>query len=222
MKIVFISDTHCQHTDVRLNVRLQSLYKEDPKTVLVHCGDVSSRGYRWEVEGFIKWFSNLPFEHKIFIAGNHDFIFEEKPQEIERMLAENPGAVYLEDSGVEIEGIKFWGSPVQPRFFDWAFNRDEDIIDHWNLIPPDIDVLITHGPPYGILDWTKRDNKSVGCPRLLEKIDQMNLKAHAFGHIHESFGIEEGPGLLARTKFINASYLDLRYDPVHDPIIIEI
>ena len=222
MKIVFISDTHCQHNDIRLNVTLNKIFEEDINTIIVHAGDVSSRGYRWEVEGFIKWYSSLPFKHKIFIAGNHDFIFEENPNAIQSLLEEYPGLIYLQDSGIEIDGINFWGSPVQPRFHDWAFNRDADIAEHWKLIPENTDILITHGPPYGILDWTKRDRKSVGCPRLLEKIDELNVKVHVFGHIHEAYGVEEGPGLLARTKFINASYLDLMYDPVHEPIVIEI
>jgi Icc-related predicted phosphoesterase len=221
MKLVFISDTHTRHHG-RLNRLLSEILQKSPDSVLVHCGDFSSRGKESEVKDFLEWLNRQKFRRKIIIAGNHDFIFERTPDLARELLDRFPEIDYLEDSGLEIDGIKFWGSPVQPRFFDWAFNRDEDIVEHWNLIPQDTDVLITHGPPYGILDWSKGDRKSVGCPRLLEKIDSLSLKIHAFGHIHEDFGIMDGPGLLARTKFINASYLDLDYYPVHFPIEIEI
>jgi Icc-related predicted phosphoesterase len=222
MTLIFISDTHGKHTDARLNAKLNNLFNKNPDAIICHCGDISSSGYRWEVEAFFKWYSSLPFKNRILIAGNHDFLFEYKPQEIQKILIETPGITYLEDSGIEIDGINFWGSPVTPRFFDWAFNRDEDIVNHWDLIPNNTDVLITHGPPYGILDFTIRDKKSVGCPRLLAKIEKLSLSVHAFGHIHEGFGSEEFPDLLPRTLFVNASYLNSRYEPVNDPIVVNL
>ena len=141
MKIVAISDTHGLHQQVQL-----------PKgDLLLHSGDVAKRGSKQEIVAFLNWFSQQDFQYKIFIAGNHDFYFEETPvATIADLIPEN--VIYLNDSGVTIEGIHIWGSPVQPRFFNWAFNRDRgaDIDQHWQLIPENTDILLTHGPPQGI------------------------------------------------------------------------
>jgi Icc-related predicted phosphoesterase len=152
-------------------------------------------------------------------------MFEDNPEEALRILGSKGKSItYLNDSGVEIDGIKFWGSPVTPRFFDWAFNRDADIQYHWNMIPYDTNVLITHGPPYGILDLTVREGKPVGCHYLRRRLfDLKDLKVHSFGHIHEGFGqqvgdVEDFEGV----HFVNASYLDHRYRAVNSPVIINI
>jgi Icc-related predicted phosphoesterase len=169
----------------------------------------------------LKWYNELNFKNKILIAGNHDFYFEEgKPEDIAAMLAEYPNITYLNDSGVEIDGVKFWGSPVQPWFYDWAFNRrGADICKHWDLIPNDTHVLLTHGPVKGYLDMTQR-GESVGCPYLLEKISQMpNLSVGVWGHIHEAYGRVELPD---GKIFINASVLNLRYEMANYPIEVEI
>ena len=225
MEIIFISDTHTKHFDGWLNRELDKLLEEYPEAVLVHCGDISSRGRQREVEDFVEWYEDLKFKNKLLIAGNHDFMFEDNPEEALRILGSKGKSItYLNDSGVEIDGIKFWGSPVTPRFFDWAFNRDADIQNHWNMIPHDTNVLITHGPPYGILDFTLRDRKPVGCHYLRKRLfDLKDLKVHSFGHIHEAFGQQIGDDEdFQGIQFVNASYLDLRYDPVNRPIVINI
>lgn len=225
MEIIFISDTHTKHFDGWLNRELDKLLEEYPEAVLVHCGDISSRGRQREVEDFVEWYEDLKFKNKLLIAGNHDFMFEDNPEEALRILeSKGKSITYLNDSGVEIDGIKFWGSPVTPRFFDWAFNRDADIQNHWNMIPHDTNVLITHGPPYGILDFTLRDRKPVGCHYLRKRLfDLRDLKVHSFGHIHEAFGQQIGDDEdFQGIQFVNASYLDLRYDPVNRPIVINI
>lgn len=225
MEIIFISDTHTKHFDGWLNRELDKLLEEYPEAVLVHCGDISSRGRQREVEDFVEWYEDLKFKNKLLIAGNHDFMFEDNPEEALRILGSKGKSItYLNDSGVEIDGIKFWGSPVTPRFFDWAFNRDADIQNHWNMIPHDTNVLITHGPPYGILDFTLRDRKPVGCHYLRKRLfDLRDLKVHSFGHIHEAFGQQIGDDEdFQGIQFVNASYLDLRYDPVNRPIVINI
>ena len=225
MEIIFISDTHTKHFDGWLNRELDKLLEEYPEAVLVHCGDISSRGRQREVEDFVEWYEDLKFKNKLLIAGNHDFMFEDNPEEALRILeSKGKSITYLNDSGVEIGGIKFWGSPVTPRFFDWAFNRDADIQNHWNMIPHDTNVLITHGPPYGILDFTLRDRKPVGCHYLRKRLfDLKDLKVHSFGHIHEAFGQQIGDDEdFQGIQFVNASYLDLRYDPVNRPIVINI
>lgn len=218
MKILAISDTHTKHN------LIPSRFIENVDNsidTIVHAGDVSSRGYKGEIIDFLKWYNELNFKNKILIAGNHDFYFEEgKPEDIAAMLAEYPNITYLNDSGVEIDGVKFWGSPVQPWFYNWAFNRKgTDICKHWDMIPNDTHVLLTHGPVKGYLDMTQR-GEPVGCPYLLEKISQMsNLKLHVCGHIHEAYGRVDFPdgGI-----FVNASVLNLKYEMAHYPIQVEI
>jgi Icc-related predicted phosphoesterase len=216
--LVFISDTHTKHYEI--DSQLREIHQNHPDAILVHSGDISYRGRVWEVEEFIEWYASLPFKSKIMIAGNHDFLFEKEPEKAGEILNEiGSGITYLNDSGVELEGLKFWGSPVTPWFHNWAFNRVEDKIDeHWNLIPDDTNILITHGPPYLTLDAT-RAGLRVGCPRLSEKIKNLlELKVHVFGHIHEAQGIVEKDGVI----YVNASILDLYYDVKNSPVILQL
>jgi len=99
---------------------------------------------------------------------------------------------YLENSGVEIDGVKFWGSPWQPEFFNWAFNlpRGRRLAEIWALIPDDTEVLITHTPPYGILDRVD-SGEHVGCEDLRRALQRVKPKVHVFGHIHEDRGVVE-------------------------------
>ena len=180
MKFVFLSDTHCRHNEIQV----------PDGDCLIFCGDMSYKGELSEIENFSLFLKKLPHKHKIVIAGNHDFSFEDDRRNQAEELIISSGAKYLNDSGTQIERIKFWGSPIQPYFYNWAFNRErgEQIKKHWDLIPRDTDILVTHGPPYGILDKTKRD-EAVGCEELLKKILEIKPKIHAFGHIHEDYGI---------------------------------
>lgn len=207
VKIVCISDTHGQHS--KLEVPMGDL--------LLHAGDVSRRGSKKEIVGFLDWFGALPHPHKIFIAGNHDFYFQdESPTEIEKIIPNN--VIYLNDSGVEINGIKIWGSPVQPWFYDWAFNRQRgaEIDKHWQLIPSDTDILITHGPAFGFLDETSR-GEQVGCEELTKKIESIKPSIFLCGHIHEAYGERTEGGV----HYINASVLNLQYQLVNAPILID-
>jgi len=216
MKIVFISDTHTLHGQM-----LEEIPEGD---VLVHCGDVSSRGVGSEIDNFFFWFSSLPHKHKIFIAGNHDFGFQYRDHVLQKTLEslKEQNIYYLEDSGIEIDRVKFWGSPWTPPFYNWAFMLNEDEIkEKWEIIPRDTNVLITHGPPKGILDLVTYDQVNVGCPSLMEEVMKLkDLKAHAFGHIHEEYGTKK----LDKTGpiFINASTCTLSYKPWNKPIVIEI
>lgn len=209
MKILFISDTHGQHR------KLKNLPKAD---ILIHAGDVSKRGEDHEIEDFIRWFNKQDFEHKIFVAGNHDFYFEDTTiRQIQRMLS--PNTHYLCDSGITIDEVNFWGSPITPTFFNWAFNRDRgrNILKHWEKIPLDADVLITHGPPHGILDYT-RSKMNVGCEELLKKVKLIKPKYHLFGHIHEAYGVYNDE----TTTYMNGSILDEDYSITNEPILFEI
>jgi len=209
MQIVAISDTHGKHRD------LQPLPKGD---VLIHSGDVSRGGTKEQITDFLKWFAAQNHTHKIFIAGNHDFFFEQaNPEEINSIIPD--GVIYLNDSGMKINGVQFWGSPITPWFNNWAFNRDrgDEIKKHWELIPDDTNVLITHGPPFGILDETVYGNRT-GCEDLLLRVDQVKPKFHIFGHIHEDYGnFKKG-----ETSFVNASVLDDWYVMKNQPKILKI
>lgn len=205
MKIAFISDTHSKHAEVNL----------PQADMIIHAGDISSRGRPAEVIEFLNWFSALPYQHKIFVGGNHDFMLERNEKEFLRMLPDN--CTYLRNEGITIEGIHIWGSPVTPWFFDWAFNRrrGSDIKRYWDRIPPETDILITHGPPYGILDKTAQGDHA-GCEELMDAIKRVSPGIHVFGHIHEAYGKEEKTG----TLFLNASVLDLSYKMTHEPHVI--
>jgi len=209
MRLVFISDTHT-HRNI-------SLPQGD---VLVHAGDATSSGTLAEVSQFLEWFSAQPHSRKIFIAGNHDWLFEREPNSASMLLIEHPDLVYLQDSGVEIEGIRFWGSPWQPAFYDWAFNlprKGVRLREAWNKIPMDTDVLITHGPPYGVLDQVG-GGEHLGCEELKIRRAAVKPRVHVFGHIHDSYGVAyEGSRIM-----VNASICDESYRPIHRPIVVDI
>ena len=208
MKIVIISDTHGQHDNLIIPTG----------DMIIHAGDVSEVGDENRVKCFLKWFSNLEFKYRIFISGNHDFYFEkEKKEIIVKIIPDN--IIYLNDSQMIINNLKIWGSPVQPWFYNWAFNRQRgaDIKKHWDLIPTDTDIVITHGPPFGILDKTIT-NEKVGCKDLYSYIQKIEPKFHIFGHIHEAYGKIKKD----KTIFINASVLNHRYKIKNKPIILNI
>jgi Icc-related predicted phosphoesterase len=208
LKIVAISDTHGYHDQLVLPAG----------DILIHAGDISARGSEKEVKEFLDWFGNQDFKYKIFIAGNHDFFFESASVErIKNMIPDN--IFYLQDEGVVIEGIHFWGSPMTPWFLDWAFNRQRgaDIQKHWRLIPHNTDILITHGPVHGILDRTVH-GLHVGCETLKDTLKTIQPKVHICGHIHEAYGQMQTKD----TLYINASVLDVRYRLVNNPTVFEI
>lgn len=205
LRIVCISDTHGMHRKLRI----------PPGDVLVHAGDISMRGEEKTIRDFDQWLGELPHKHKVVICGNHDFCFEIKPELAKTWMT---NAHYLQDQSVIIEGLKFYGSPWQPTFHNWAFNKDrgEKIKTEWDKIPSDTDVLITHGPPFGILDKTV-DNRKVGCEELLLAVNRIKPKIHIFGHIHENYGEIKLNG----THFINPSSCDYNYIPRQQPIVVD-
>lgn len=196
MKIILISDTHGKRV------------VPPEGDMIIHGGDLTTVGHSHEVVNFLNWFSNLPHKYKICIGGNHDFLFQRKPNEAKAILKDYPSVIYLQDSGVEIEGIKIWGSPWTPAFLNWAFMYTSDEGEEiWSKIPDDTNILITHGPPYGIMDLVN-GGKHVGCHHLLKKLDDLkDLKLHVFGNIHE----QRGELYNGKTTFINASVLTDEY-----------
>ena len=207
MKITCISDTHTK-----------SIAKIPDSDVLVFAGDFSIRGYEQDFMDFILKLEKIEnVKEKVIIAGNHDFCMERqiKTEDAIRMI-NNPHIHYLNETGVKIDGYNFWGSPWTPWFHDWAFNMAPGTERlRWNKIPDDTDVLITHGPPFGILDRTN-SGKNVGCLDLLDRIKTIKPKCHIFGHIHEAYGITHLEGV----TYVNACQLNLAYDYVNKPITI--
>jgi Icc-related predicted phosphoesterase len=186
--------------------------------VLLHAGDLSYKSTRPEIEDFLDWFGKQPHPHKVFIAGNHDFFFErEKPATIRQMLPEN--VHYLKDEACLINGIKIWGSPYTPWFYRWAFNKRRGIsmARHWENIPPDTDVLLTHGPVFGILDMLLNEQHA-GDKDLLKKVLEVKPAAHVCGHIHESYGTTRREGI----RFVNACILNESYELSNQPITFDV
>jgi Icc-related predicted phosphoesterase len=211
MKIICISDTHGLHGHIKNKI--------PDGDMIIHSGDFCNRGDYFECVEFFNWFGALPHKYKLAIAGNHD-IWMEKASRSEINAIIPPGIHYLQDEGVTIEGLNFWGSPVQPEFFDWAFNRKRGSViqQHWDLIPKNTDVLITHGPAMSILDKTIQGTH-VGCANLFTTItEQLKLKLHVFGHIHNGYGIE----VKNNTMFVNAAVCGEDYKPTNAPRIIQL
>lgn len=206
MRLVCISDTHSMHRQVTV----------PDGDVLIHAGDCLGVGTLEELEDLDNWFSEQPHRHKILIAGNHDWCLQDEPAEAEALLR---NAIYLRDSGTEIEGLKFWGSPWTPIFFDWAFNleRGPAIAERWAQIPSDTDILITHGPPAGVLDQVN-DSLAVGCGDLAWELERLAVKLHVFGHIHEGYGQQT----LQDRLYINASTCTGQYKPMNPPVVVDI
>lgn len=215
MKITCLSDTHGKHESVGV----------PPSDVLIHAGDFTVDQGRKSLRDFLVWFEQQPAPRKILVAGNHDWALERWPDLARLMIKEvAPSVTYLQDSGVEIEGIKFWGSPVQPAFCNWAFNRERgaDINRHWVKIPDDADVLVTHGPSSFCLDRTETGEK-VGCRDLYEALLRAQPMVHCHGHIHYSYGsatIQYPSG--KSTRVFNAAVCGENYRPINKPHEFEV
>ncbi len=206
MRIVCLSDTH----DL-----LDKLEVPDGD-LLVHAGDFTKRGDLPAIRTFNEQLAALPHPHKVVIAGNHDFAFEQDPEAARACLT---AATYLEDAEVEIAGLRIYGSPWQPWFFNWAFNlqRGAPLREKWALIPEGLDILLTHGPPAGFGDLCVNGNR-VGCQDLLEAIQRVQPRLHVFGHIHEDYGRWS----LGSTTLINACNCTLRYKPINAPVVVDL
>lgn len=205
MKIVCISDTHNKH----------SLINIPTGDVIIHAGDFSEAGTKAETVNFLQWFSSLPHSHKILVAGNHDFYLEKNSGSFQDIIPTN--IHYLKDSGICIENINFWGAPYTRGNGSWAFNKNSgsEIMEHWELIPSNTDFLITHSPPFRILDELN-DKRHIGCDKLLKRILEIAPAYHIFGHNHNDYGIER----TSNTVFVNSSSMDDGYRLINAPLVI--
>lgn len=201
LRLVLLSDTHSRH----------AAHDIPPGDVLVHAGDLTDVGRIPEVAAVDAFFARQPHRHKVVIAGNHDFLFERDPKTARALMK---SVTYLEDSGATVAGLRFWGSPWQPWFYDWAFNLPEGapLAEKWALIPEGIDVLVTHGPPYGIGDLCHHGGR-VGCRELAKRVRALRPRLHVFGHIHEDRGWWQIDG----TLYVNAAN---SYD-AFPPMVVE-
>ena len=221
LTVVAISDTHGMHRNVQV----------PDGDVFIHCGDLCKYGQTNEVKDFAKWLEALPHKYKYITAGNHDKPIETKTQKC-REIIEGTGARLFINEGVRVDGIGFWGSPTTPTFLNWHFmeNRGPQIAKVWAQIPDDVDVLITHGPPYGhgslAPPYRTSCSKEAGCLELLKRLKEMHNKTggpkfHIFGHIHAGYGAtqsDEFPG----TTFINASVCTEQYQPTNAPMVFTV
>lgn len=235
--IAVISDTHNNHN------KIKDIGQGD---LIIHAGDFSSRGYKWESEQFIKWYSKLPYSAKVLICGNHELGIENDYEYRFQQMCKEAGIIYLNDSSVELQflpgkvfvdenipdlaKVKIHGSPITPWFFDWAWNRsirDDGLVQdlrsgktksvlpikpHWDLIPEGTNILVTHGPPHGILDELCHvdgtpKGQFVGCPHLRDRIKEIKPDLHIFGHIHCAAGQKHEDGV----SYYNASICDEMY-----------
>ena len=201
-----ISDTHGLHRKIH----------PPAADVLIHCGDCTTYGDLQEVANLNEWFGTLPFEHIVLTPGNHDWAFQDDPATARKLVT---NAHLLIDESVTIDGFKIYGSPFTPRFYNWAFMLDYDyeLTQKWSRIPDDTDVLVTHGPPHGKLDWSHYQKDHVGCHALRERIKEVRPMLHAFGHIHLDGGkaMED-----AHTIYVNASVCDESYRPTNEILTI--
>ena len=197
MKLVIISDSHGRHEDLG---RLRG-------DLLIHCGD-SGNGFTRhadDVDRLDTWFGQQRFDRILCIGGNHDFEIQARA---ERGGPVFRNAEYLQDQAYEYRGVRFYGSPWTPELVNWAFYLDDDELrDRWELIPDEVEVLITHTPPFGILDRNS-SGRNCGCRELQRRLLDLHPRIHCFGHIHASAGTTSMNG----TTFVNASMVNRRYE----------
>ncbi len=202
MNAMFISDTCGQHNDVLL-----------PRgDMIIHAGDLTKNGTVAEVRDFLQWFAHLNYKYKIFIAGTHDHLFEQEPGLSKRMVPAN--VTYLEESGVEIGGLKIWGSPYNRYRSGNAFSRTADeIAKHWDKIPEDSNMVINNTPAYGVLD-ENANGEHEGCKELLRKLVRIEPTYFVCGHRHSDHSYEYHYGI----HFINASLTNDEFKIMHKPV----
>lgn len=208
MKIVALSDTHWVLNKVEI----------PEADLLIFAGDWSSnRGDLTDLIYFVNVLKKNNSKHKVVIAGNHDWIAYKDPG-LTKNIFDNANITYLCDSGTTIDGIKIWGTPWTPEFNDWAFMCSEDqLAQKWRFMPSDIDILVTHGPQYGLLDFVPGAG-NVGSVSLETKIHKLKPYIHICGHIHGGYGT----AFSEHTNFYNVSVCDEEYNNSNKPTIIEV
>lgn len=215
MRIVCISDTHRQLEQISI----------PDGDILIHAGDLTMQGRLVEVATELQKLAVLPHKHKVFIAGNHDRLFEKDPMLARSLVRDvaSAGVVYLEESHTVVDGLKIWGSPWQPAFGNWAFNYDRaEGAERWAMMPDDADIVVTHGPPQGYGDVVVGRLDRLGCVDLAAAVARTKPRLHIFGHIHSGRGVYSGLGACSATTFVNAACLGEDYRPCGGGIVVEV
>lgn len=223
--IACFSDTHNKHKAVTLPTC----------DIAIFSGDATSQGFENELKTFLAWYhKQTQCTFKIFIAGNHDRCFDPKYNEmthadlwLKDLLAQYPDLIYLENSSVELMGLKIWGSPYTPNFNParWAFNkgRGDELREIWKQVPLDADIIVTHGPAAYILDYVEQNKVYAGDEDLRFRIDEVKPKLHTFGHIHlESGKLEHKVDDYRDTIHVNASVVNNAYTIIAKPVLIKL
>ena len=224
-RLIICSDTHGYHKGI------ENMPEGD---IFIHCGDNTIYGETWEMDNFLNWLGTLKFKNIVFINGNHEVVVG-KTKGLTKKMVDNYNKYhftkihYLENESVEIGGLKFYGSPMTPEFFDWQYmySRNGEGKDIWAKIPEDTDILISHGPPETVLDsvkpWGHYYSPFAGCPHLLERVSVVKPILHCFGHIHGSRSHRRlANPKFNETLFVNSSICDESYKPVNKPYVIDI
>ena len=209
MKLCLISDSHAEESNIKI-----------PECDLLICAedyDIRTLDHLEQLNG---WFYNQPAKKIVWIAGNHDFYCEKILKESINEIVNN--AIYLENDSVTINGLKIWGSPYSVIFHNQAFMLpDNELAKIWAKIPSDTDIVITHGPPYGILDQvcvaSGNFKENAGSPSLRNKIKEIKPKYFICGHIHSAYGTYTDENII----YINASLMNDNYDVINKPTIID-
>ena len=203
--IVLISDTHALHREVEVQ----------PGDLLIHAGDFTMNSLSAEkLIDFNDWLGELPHPFRVVIPGNHDFAVEDPSR---RQLISN--ATLLIDQSIEIMGLKIWGSPVTPLLGEaFGVASDRDRTKLYSLIPNDTDILVTHCPPYGVLDQAPCSELHQGCHQLLDAVHRVQPMIHVFGHVHGAYGTFNTPD----TLFVNAALPGQGYDLSNRPQVFKI
>lgn len=210
MKICIISDTHFRHNELVLPAA----------DAIVHCGDFSATGSHRDHFEFSKWFGSLPYKHKLVSPGNHDRYSEKQLHISKAIFADNECELLVDELKV-IDGKRMYFSPWTPRYGRWSWMRErgEDIKKVWDGIPENLDLLVTHGPPWGTLDISIYDAVHCGCEELMKAIEEKKPRFHAFGHIHFYGGrVQE----IGDTTYVNAAVCDESYHPNNNIVVIDL
>jgi len=205
MKLICIADTHTREKQLHI----------PHGDILIHAGDFSELGTFRETKAFLTWFAQQPHSYKILVPGNHDFFLQK--ENIAKLRPYLKDINLLINDSLMIKNYLFWGSPNTPLGKNWAFGIELSNIEaHWKQIPRHTNVVITHNPPYDILDHTKSHH--VGCPYLKKELQRIQPIYHIFGHAHDNYGKIK----LGETTYINATSFDDKYTTPNKPIVVSL
>lgn len=199
VRLAVMSDTHCRHREIT-NV--------PQADILIHCGDFTNMGREDEVLDFADWLASLPHRHKIVVPGNHDACLDaQRPLLYSQRAFDRLSSVsrVLINESVEVEGIKFYGSPNVWGAKVFSITNDAEAYEVFGSIPDDTDILLTHSPPLGVMDLSFTGER-IGCDALLVNVvDRVQPAVHFFGHAHGDWGVRRMYGVY----FVNASSVNM-------------